>query len=586
MSQRIKIPFANTGDKTAIPATDPNGFVNLTTGYPPDYAREIGADPAAKSVEREQQNWLFNLITSELKDWQDNGIPWYFAPADKPEGYAINAMVRHTNSLIYRSLKNNNLSPISDGLSWEAQQTQAALLAKIPIKVQGLVTSATNFNEMMSGNWFFGNDAVLNSCPNHPPAAVSGSLMAYRWDTNPSEYFVVQTYQDYHGEVFYRSFYTGTGWSAWRQVADDIELSNRGYYGSPSLGSFDSTEARKTGFYYMPQGSTGQPSNQPHHCVTTQYYGSILTQTAVGANNAKVYVRTTNGGSSWAGWFEQANEADLPMREQGPKIATGVDFQGIAQGSYELDAASAAASYMQPSNEAGWLECKWSDPNNGSSDRFQRYTTLSGTVYNRSLHASIWSAWRSTARSPGELVESFGQAIPAGTLACNGQAVSRAVYADLFNAIGTLFGAGNGSTTFNVPTINPQITVVAGPANVMGQFTPGSVISHNHVLTDPGHNHSLSDPGHTHGVNDPGHTHTIEGQVTGFFQYSGGGGNPGIGNPTSGTFSTFNSVSNISVLQSSANVSVVPNTSNTSINAAGSEYNLACGVYVQMFIAF
>jgi microcystin-dependent protein len=40
---------------------------------------------------------------------------------------------------------------------------------------------------------------------------------------------------------------------------------------------------------------------------------------------------------------------------------------------------------------------------------------------------------------------------PAGYLKCNGAAVSRSAYADLFAAIGTTYGAGDGSTTFNVP---------------------------------------------------------------------------------------------------------------------------------------
>ena len=40
---------------------------------------------------------------------------------------------------------------------------------------------------------------------------------------------------------------------------------------------------------------------------------------------------------------------------------------------------------------------------------------------------------------------------PAGYLLCDGSAISRTTYANLFNAIGTSFGTGNGSTTFNIP---------------------------------------------------------------------------------------------------------------------------------------
>ena len=44
--------------------------------------------------------------------------------------------------------------------------------------------------------------------------------------------------------------------------------------------------------------------------------------------------------------------------------------------------------------------------------------------------------------------------IPAGYLLCNGQAISRTTYANLFSVIGTSYGAGDGSTTFNVPAFN------------------------------------------------------------------------------------------------------------------------------------
>lgn len=45
---------------------------------------------------------------------------------------------------------------------------------------------------------------------------------------------------------------------------------------------------------------------------------------------------------------------------------------------------------------------------------------------------------------------------PTGWLKCNGQAVSRTTYATLFAAIGTYYGAGDGSTTFNVPDLRGE----------------------------------------------------------------------------------------------------------------------------------
>ena len=53
----------------------------------------------------------------------------------------------------------------------------------------------------------------------------------------------------------------------------------------------------------------------------------------------------------------------------------------------------------------------------------------------------------------GTILPYGGTFAPAGFLLCNGQAVSRTTYADLYTAIGTAFGSGNGSTTFNVPDL-------------------------------------------------------------------------------------------------------------------------------------
>lgn len=49
-----------------------------------------------------------------------------------------------------------------------------------------------------------------------------------------------------------------------------------------------------------------------------------------------------------------------------------------------------------------------------------------------------------------------GTSAPAGYLKCNGAAVSRSTYAALFLAIGTLYGAGDGLTTFNVPEVRGE----------------------------------------------------------------------------------------------------------------------------------
>jgi microcystin-dependent protein len=66
----------------------------------------------------------------------------------------------------------------------------------------------------------------------------------------------------------------------------------------------------------------------------------------------------------------------------------------------------------------------------------------------------------------GAVIDFAGSAAPTGWLLCYGQAVSRTTYAALFAVIGTAFGTGNGTTTFNVPDLRGR--VVAGKDNMGG----------------------------------------------------------------------------------------------------------------------
>jgi microcystin-dependent protein len=102
-----------------------------------------------------------------------------------------------------------------------------------------------------------------------------------------------------------------------------------------------------------------------------------------------------------------------------------------------------------------------------------------------------------------------GGIIPTGYLVCDGSNVSRTTYADLFKAIGTVFGNGDGSTTFGLPDLKGKVVVGAGAG-------PGLT---NRVLgvTGGSETHTLTleqMPSHNHDINDPGHNHTTQ------FEYS------------------------------------------------------------------
>ena len=97
---------------------------------------------------------------------------------------------------------------------------------------------------------------------------------------------------------------------------------------------------------------------------------------------------------------------------------------------------------------------------------------------------------------PGEVKWFAMNSAPSGFLKANGAAINRTTYANLFAAIGTTFGVGNGSTTFNVPDLRGEFirgwddgrTVDTG--RELGSAQGESFASHNHGVNDPGHGHS------------------------------------------------------------------------------------------------
>ena len=84
---------------------------------------------------------------------------------------------------------------------------------------------------------------------------------------------------------------------------------------------------------------------------------------------------------------------------------------------------------------------------------------------------------------------------PTGWLLCAGTAVSRTTYAALFAVIGTTFGVGDGSTTFNLPNYTNRMPY-GTTVGATGGSADAVVVSHTHTatVTDPGHVHNyLSD---------------------------------------------------------------------------------------------
>ena len=112
---------------------------------------------------------------------------------------------------------------------------------------------------------------------------------------------------------------------------------------------------------------------------------------------------------------------------------------------------------------------------------------------------------------PAGIIMPFaGTVAPENYLFCDGSAVDRTTYATLFGVIGTTFGAGDGSTTFNVPDLSGRVPIGVSQAHTLGSTGGSETVT----LTEselPAHVHEVPQHGHadTIGATTPAFSHSI-----------------------------------------------------------------------------
>ncbi len=125
MAKFFRYIFGEDGDRTAIPeTTQPSGAVSYQEGFGFDYERELGVDPLAKAVPRDESNQLYYDITDAIRQYQTQSIP-DFIEASENGGvnypYPKDARVRYYDGVstdIYTSLIDSNDSLPTDNTKW------------------------------------------------------------------------------------------------------------------------------------------------------------------------------------------------------------------------------------------------------------------------------------------------------------------------------------------------------------------------------------------------------------------------------------------------------------------------------------
>lgn len=109
-AKKFIIPFAATGDKTAVPNTlQPDGTVSYAQGFGPDYELDKTLDPVnAKDVPRDQTNQLYFDLTDAVGEQQLYGVALW--GADRAP-YPLNARAYHLDKLWRSNVTNNSGVP-------------------------------------------------------------------------------------------------------------------------------------------------------------------------------------------------------------------------------------------------------------------------------------------------------------------------------------------------------------------------------------------------------------------------------------------------------------------------------------------
>lgn len=214
----------------------------------------------------------------------------------------------------------------------------------------------------------------------------------------------------------------------------------------------------------------------PGHLV---FIGVVVRAT----NNGIVYVATQNGYE-----LDELHNVSLPS----PNSGEFLKYNGTLWVADAIDLGTDTTGNYMSGVTAGTGISVTHTPAEGSSA-----TIAIDETYNRLVPT-------------GTVVQYAGTVAPSGWLVCDGTAVSRTTYSALWTALGTTYGSGDGSTTFNLPNMVSRLPYGGNTGAVSPTITISANTDHSHTATagnqSANHSHTITT---TTGFETASHTHAI-----------------------------------------------------------------------------
>jgi len=202
------------------------------------------------------------------------------------------------------------------------------------------------------------------------------------------------------------------------------------------------------------------------------------------------------------------NESNLQPPDESTQSSSSSESASFSSSSSFSSTSSRSSSSSSTSNSSVSDDSSSSDSSNSStsdsstsdslsSDSSPSSISISSSSSSDSTDVSSSSSGEASAES-GAMMAFLDSTAPSGWLLCDGSAVSRTTYSDLFAVIGTAYGAGDGSTTFNLPDGRGRSIFGDDGATFVTGGNGGST-THDHGGSSNGHALAISEmPSHDH----------------------------------------------------------------------------------------